>query len=78
MSMSQQVEIAKQAGERTHHFHGGLRLRHHKKISCGDPVQQPPLPELLAVPLLQHAGDIAEPLVSVGEAVLKGQQIGQC
>ena len=78
MTMSQQIELAKQAGERTHHFHGGLRLRHHKKISCRDPVQQPPLPKLLAVPLLQHAGDIAEPLVSVGEAVLKGQQIGQC
>lgn len=78
MNTSQQVELAKQAGERTHHFHGGLRLRHHKKISCQDPVKQPPLPELLVVPLLQHAGDIAEPLVGVGEAVLKGQQIGQC
>jgi electron transport complex protein RnfC len=75
---SQQVELAKEAGERTHHFHGGLRLRHNKKVSCQDPVRQPPLPELLVVPLLQHAGDITEPLVKVGETVLKGQQIGQC
>ena len=78
MTSSHQIELAKEAGKRTHHFHGGLRLRHNKKISCMDPVIQPPLPELLVVPLLQHAGDIAEPLVGVGDTVLKGQQIGQC
>ena len=33
---------------------------------------------MLIVPLLQHAGDSAEPYVSVGERVLKGQQIGKC
>jgi len=78
MTSTHQIELAKKAGEHTHHFHGGLRLRHNKKISCRDPVEQPPLPKLLVVPLLQHAGDIAEPLVHVGDAVLKGQQIGQC
>ena len=78
MTSPDQIELAKGAGTRTHHFHGGLRLRHNKKISCMDPVIQPPLPELLVVPLLQHAGDIAEPLVRAGDAVLKGQQIGQC
>ena len=78
MITPQQLELAKQAGKRTHHFHGGLRLRHNKKISCLVPVERPPLPELLAVPLLQHSGDISEPLVRVGDLVLKGQQIGQC
>ncbi len=70
-------ELAREAGKRTHHFHGGLRLRHNKKISCQDPVERPPLPEILIVPLLQHAGDIAEPFVNVGDHVLKGQTIGQ-
>ena len=74
----QPVELAHEAGSRSHHFHGGLRLRHNKTISCLDPVVRPPLPELLVVPLLQHAGDVAEPFVRVGERVLKGQQIGQC
>jgi electron transport complex protein RnfC len=67
-----------QVGKRIHHFHGGLRLQHNKKISCQDPVERPLLPELLVVPLLQHAGDIAEPLVKTGDRVLKGQKIGQC
>ncbi|HEY5775313.1 MAG TPA: electron transport complex subunit RsxC [Xanthomonadales bacterium] len=71
-------EAAHEAGKRIHHFHGGLRLRHNKKISCRDPVERPPLPDLLIVPLLQQAGDIAEALVHTGDRVLKGQPIGQC
>ena len=78
MASSRQMELAREAGKRIHHFHGGLRLRHHKKVSCLDPVKRPPLPEVLVVPLLQHAGDIAETLVRVGDTVLKGQPIGQC
>ena len=78
MPLNEQVELAREAGRRTHHFHGGLRLRHNKKISCQDPVVRPAMPELLVVPLLQHAGDITEPFVSAGEQVLKGQVIGQC
>ena len=78
MTQSRQVELARDAGKHVHHFHGGLRLRHNKKISCQDPVERPPLPELLIVPLLQHAGDSADPYVNVGDRVLKGQQIGQC
>lgn len=66
------------AGQRIHAFHGGLRMRHHKKVSCGIAVERPPLPERLIVPLLQQAGDMAEPLVSVGDTVLKGQPIGHC
>ncbi len=78
MTLTRQDELAREAGKRMHHFHGGLRLRHNKKISCQDPVVRPPLPELLIVPLLQHAGDMAEPLVRLGDRVLKGQQIGNC
>jgi electron transport complex protein RnfC len=78
LSAEEKVELAREAGKRTHHFHGGLRLRHNKKISCQDPVIQPPLPASLTVPLLQHIGDVAEPFVSAGDTVLKGQAIGQC
>lgn len=78
MTLGNQVELARAAGKRTHHFHGGLRLRHNKKISCQDSVERLPLPGELVVPLLQHAGDIAEAFVHVGQQVLKGQPIGQC
>ncbi len=65
-------------GPVNHHFHGGLRLRHNKKISCQHQVERPRLPKQLVVPLQQHAGDVATPCVQVGERVLKGQQIGNC
>ncbi len=71
------VERARLAGERIHHFHGGLRLRHNKKISCEVPLERVPLPARLFVPLLQHAGsDLANALVQPGQAVLKGEPIG--
>ncbi len=78
MTFPGQGDAGQTVGKRLHHFHGGLHLRHHKKISCLDPVESPPLPGLLTVPLLQHAGDIAGALVRVGEKVLKGQPIGRC
>ena len=67
-------EAAHEAGKRIHHFHGGLRLRHNKKISCRDPVERPPLPDLLIVPLLQQAGDIAEALATA--SVMSDDPIG--
>lgn len=78
--MSQQpnaIEQARRAGQRIHHFHGGLRLRHNKKVSCELPLERVPAPPRLFVPLLQHSGsDVAEPLVSVGQVVRKGERIG--
>lgn len=78
MTVTNRDDLAREAGKHIHHFHGGLRLRHNKKISCQDPVVRPPLPEVLVVPLQQHAGDTAEPFVSAGDHILKGQPIGQC
>jgi len=66
---------AKCAGEKLHHFHGGLRLRHNKNISCQLPLQRSPLPPRLFIPLLQHAGGEAEPLVHSGQKVLKGEPV---
>jgi hypothetical protein len=54
MALSRQLtlERARQAGERTYRFHGGLRLRHNKKVSCEVPLARVPLPQRLYVPLL--------------------------
>ena len=70
------AEQARNAGEQVHHFHGGLHLRHNKKISCETPLERTPLPELLIVPLLQHYGPEAEATVKTGQKVLKGDEIG--
>jgi electron transport complex protein RnfC len=69
-------EQARAAGERLFHFHGGLRLRHNKKISCSVPVERVPLATRYYVPLLQHSGREAEATVSEGQRVLKGDRIG--
>lgn len=61
---------------RLHRFHGGLRLPEHKE-AAGRPVAAVPLPQRLVVPLAQHIGAAARPLVEAGERVLKGQSIGE-
>jgi electron transport complex protein RnfC len=72
--------LTRAAGERIHHFHGGLRLRHNKKISCTRPVQRPPLPDRLVIPLHQHLGEPVEAAVTPGQHVLKGDLLtrGDC
>ncbi|MFW1676831.1 electron transport complex subunit RsxC [Pontibacter sp. JAM-7] len=63
---------------RTHFaFHGGVHPPENKKQSTGLTVQIAPVPEFLIIPLSQHIGAPAEPVVSVGERVLKGQMIAE-
>jgi electron transport complex protein RnfC len=67
---------AQSAGAQLQHFHGGLKLRHDKKISCSTPVEKMPLVSRYFVPLLQHMGREAEPVVTPGQKILKGDQLG--
>jgi len=60
-----------------HTFHGGVHPAEHKQESTTLPIVQAPLPSQLIVPLQQHLGQRAKPLVHVGDKVLKGQLIGQ-
>ena len=60
-----------------HTFHGGVHPDEHKQESTTLPIAQAPLPTQLIVPLHQHLGQRAKPLVQVGDKVLKGQMIGQ-
>jgi len=57
-------------------FHGGLALAGHKAESTGRGLQACPMPPLLHVPLLQHAGTPARACVAAGDAVAAGQRIG--
>ncbi|MFS2124768.1 electron transport complex subunit RsxC, partial [Pseudomonas sp. Pseusp97] len=58
-------------------FPGGLQLPANKQQSTALPIQQPPLPRRLVIPLQQHIGEPAVPCVEVGERVLKGQLIAE-
>ncbi|MDH5179055.1 MAG: electron transport complex subunit RsxC [Gammaproteobacteria bacterium] len=54
-------------------FHGGLRLPGCKADSMLSPVTAAPIPPRLYVPLKQHIGAAAEPVIRIGDHVLKGQ-----
>jgi len=70
------VSQARTAGEQLDHFHGGLRLRHNKKVSCETAVKKMPLVTRYFVPLLQHTGREAEPVVTEGQKIFKGDELG--
>jgi len=59
------------------HLHGGLRLPANKSVSTGQPVLEVPVPSQLVLPITQHVGDPAQPVVGIGEHVLKGQLIAE-
>ncbi len=56
---------------------GGVHPEENKHQSTGSPVSVPPLPKTLVLPLSQHAGAPADPVISVGDKVLKGQMIAK-
>ena len=58
-------------------LHGGLRLPAHKTESTSGPISELPVPAQIVLPISQHAGDPAQPIVGVGERVLRGQLIAE-
>jgi len=58
-------------------FHGGVHLSAEKALSTARPVAKAPLPSFLTIPVQQHVGAPALPLVQVGDWVLKGQRIAE-
>ncbi|WP_020159805.1 MULTISPECIES: electron transport complex subunit RsxC [Methylobacter] len=53
---------------------GGVHAEEHKASTSGQPIAVDfPLPKKLYIPLQQHVGKAAEPVVRVGDRVLKGQ-----
>ncbi len=60
---------------RLYKFPGGLHIPDNKAQSTQLPVEKAALPGRLFLPLQQHIGVVAQPLVVVGEQVLKGQMI---
>lgn len=65
------------SGRRLWHFHGGLHLPDEKALSNQTPVQPHWVPSLLTLPLRQHIGQAAAPVVKAGDEVLKGQLIAE-
>ncbi|WP_039918392.1 electron transport complex subunit RsxC [Cellvibrio mixtus] len=55
---------------------GGIHPPENKNQSLQLPLGEIPLPPLLVIPLNQHMGTPAQPVVQVGDSVLAGQLIG--
>jgi len=58
-------------------LHGGLRMPARKDKSTAQPIQHIPVPQQLIMPITQHVGEPARPIVGIGERVLKGQLIAE-
>lgn len=58
-------------------FPGGIHPPGYKELSLTQGIQAIPLPPTLYLPLRQHAGQSATPVVSAGERVLKGQLLAR-
>jgi len=58
-------------------LHGGLRLPPSKSGSTAQPAYEIPVPGQLVLPIAQHVGNPAQPIVGIGERVLKGQLIAE-
>lgn len=58
-------------------FFGGTHPNDAKKSTAGTPIKTLSAPETLVVPLLQHAGLEAKPVVAKGDEVLKGQLLAE-
>ena len=58
-------------------FKGGVHPPDGKQKTAGIPIEIVEAPEALVIPLSQHIGAPAKPCVEKGDAVLKGQVIGE-
>ena len=56
---------------------GGILLPEHKEETENRPLVNGPIPKKVKVPLLQHIGKPAVPIVKIGDKVDEGQLIGQ-
>ncbi len=67
-------DLARRLGLVPHAFEGGVSLEMHK-ITADRPIETIEPPPALIVPIKQHIGEPAEPLVHAGDRVRRGQKI---
>ncbi|MGS2718267.1 electron transport complex subunit RsxC [Eionea flava] len=75
--MNQLIANDRWVGEAIGDFHGGIYPPENKTQSMQLPIGELPIPPLLRLPLNQHMGAPALPIVNVGDKVLRGQKIAE-
>ncbi|MDX1455217.1 MAG: electron transport complex subunit RsxC [Gammaproteobacteria bacterium] len=71
------ADVARPGGPDLHHFPGGLALEDRKAMATRLPLETASLPAEVVLPLRQHIGQPAVPLVAVGDKVHKGQPVAE-
>ncbi|WP_368449476.1 electron transport complex subunit RsxC [Cobetia amphilecti] len=66
-----------QGAPRVFDFHGGIHPPEHKALSNRAPLVAAPLPREVVLPLSQHIGAPAHPLVEIGQRVKTGELIAR-
>ena len=56
-----------------HDIHGGIHPPERKSLSRPGQLSHAPIPDELILPLRQHLGVPAKPIVNVGDSVKRGQ-----
>jgi electron transport complex protein RnfC len=56
---------------------GGIHPDPHKEATAWRPIETPPPPDEVRLPLIQHIGAAAEPTVKKGDRVRRGQKIAE-
>ena len=74
-AMSQAKAMSTSTARKVWDFHGGIHPPENKLQSLQVPIRQAEIPPELIIPLSQHLGAPAEPIVTVGQRVLKGEKI---
>ena len=59
-----------------HLFFGGIHPKYNKEMSTGITTFHTVTPKTVVIPMLQHIGSPCQPLVQVGDTVVRGQKIG--
>ena len=57
--------------------HGGIYPVEHKELTAAKPIRRIPFAPQLIVPLSQHKGAPAKPLVTPGQEVVRGEPIAE-
>jgi len=58
-------------------FRGGVHPPEKKELSASKPIEVLPPPDVIWIPLQQHIGAPCKPIVNAGDAVKKGQVVGE-
>lgn len=71
------ADMRSRDGTELHRFPGGLELPDNKSMSNTASLRVAPLPREIVLPLAQHIGEPAKPVVVAGDRVLRGQVVAE-